>query len=147
MIYTILEPPSLPLLGSLPRYGKDPIAFIKAIVRAYGQTARLDLDGRWVLLLNYHDYGQYVLQDNLRNYRISASNNKIQRLHGRRPVTSDGEPWAGRQPPNTSPHSQVVFEQGADLTASYHLLASLKATGVLFKINLLRLRGGLSAVT
>jgi cytochrome P450 len=83
-------PRGYPILGIIPRIGKDVLKFFSDMVQ-YGDLVRLDFGPRTMYLVADPEGIKYVLQDNNRNYTKGYDVTKP--LIGNGLVTSEGDFW------------------------------------------------------
>ncbi|MCP3143512.1 cytochrome P450 [Pyxidicoccus xibeiensis] len=83
-----------PLLGNLRALRKDPLTFLPAQVREYGDVVRMRVGPVSVTLLAHPDAIRHVLQDHARNYdKQTRGFAVIRELLGQGLLTSEGDFW------------------------------------------------------
>lgn len=90
---TVPGPKGYPLVGSLTKAWKDPLAFTLKTAQEYGDIAHFSLGSRPVFLLNNPGFVQHVLQDNYRNYRKSDFYDAVRPFFGNGLGLSEGDFW------------------------------------------------------
>lgn len=92
-LHTTPAPPGprgYPLVGVLPELYRDPLGFMRAVTREYGDIVHLGQ--RWYLIPG-PQYLKHVLQDHSRNYRKGDNIRPLKLLTGEGLLTSDGDFW------------------------------------------------------
>jgi len=91
---TIPGPSSLELLFSIPRIQRNPLAYLAACARRYGDLARFKAGDEIACFVNSPGAIKRVLQDNHRNYtKDTIQYHQLATVAGRGLLTSDGEEW------------------------------------------------------
>src|SRR5438105_9605504 len=92
---TLKGPKGSFLVGNLPQFGRDPLAFLERCAREFGDFVPLRFVGRPVLFINDAAAIEQVLVSQSRNFRktIGYRTPFMRRLFGRRLLTSEGEFW------------------------------------------------------
>jgi cytochrome P450 len=80
-------------IGSLRRFGRDPLECLTGLARQYGDVVRLSLGPMQAYLVSSPDGIQHVLQDNSRNYGKGLSYQLMTPVIGKGLLTSDGPDW------------------------------------------------------
>jgi cytochrome P450 len=80
-----------PLVGSLPRFWREPLSTLVNAQRGGGEIVRIDFGSRRFYLLSHPDHVQQVLQENAKNYLKAYDEVKL--LLGEGLVTSEGASW------------------------------------------------------
>ena len=80
-----------PLVGSLPRFWREPLSTLVGAQRNGGDIVRMDLGSRRFYLLSHPDHVKLVLQDNAKNYLKGYDEVKL--LLGEGLVTNEGASW------------------------------------------------------
>lgn len=83
----------MPVLGNLPAFARDPLAFINTMARLYERAVWLQFGPRRQLLLLQPDETKYVMQENNRNYVRSPAFDVLKLFLGDGLLTSDGDFW------------------------------------------------------
>ncbi|ATB33821.1 cytochrome P450 [Melittangium boletus] len=88
-------PRSLPVLGTLIDYAKDPLGFIEACVRDHGDVVYVELLGQRTYVLQRPEHIEHVLVTRHRHYIKDAFQRELMggRLLGNGLLTNEGEPW------------------------------------------------------
>ena len=95
---------SLPLLGSLPFFLRDPFHYLAESRKKYGEIYEFGLGPSKVVFLNHPRHGQHVLRDNGRNYSKGDKMwDALRELLGNGLVVSEGDFWR-RQRRMMQPH-------------------------------------------
>jgi cytochrome P450 len=84
-------PKGYPLVGIIPKIGRDPLAFFVRMMEEYGDLVYLNMGFRGMYLVSEAEGLKYILQDNNRNYGKGYDVTKP--LIGNGLVTSEGEFW------------------------------------------------------
>lgn len=87
-------PHGWPVLGALPRFRRDPLAFLAAAQRDFGDAVPFRLGPERCVLLSAPSGVQRVLVDNARNYTKHSPSFKMLRVSlGQGLLTSEGDFW------------------------------------------------------
>lgn len=107
-------PRGYPLVGVLPQLYRDPLGFMRAVTREYGDIVHL---GQSWYLISGPQYLKHVLQEHSRNYRKGDNIRPLKLLTGEGLLTSDGDFWL-RQRRMAQPafHHQRIAAMGATIT-------------------------------
>lgn len=107
-------PRGYPLVGVLPQLYRDPLGFMLAVTREYGDI--VSLGQRWYLIPG-PQYLKHVLQEHSRNYRKGDNIRPLKLLTGEGLLTSDGDFWL-RQRRMAQPafHHQRIAAMGSKIT-------------------------------
>ncbi len=81
------------VVGDLPAFRRDPLAFFTRGMRVYGDIVRFRAGPRIIHLVTHPDHVQWVLQQNNKNYRKGWSFRKAKSFIGEGLLTSEGEFW------------------------------------------------------
>ena len=81
------------LFGSLLEIQRDPLSFILAIHRRYGDTVKVRLGPKTVYAVSHPQDVQHVLQENARNYRKGAHYEVLKPVFGNGLMLSEGDFW------------------------------------------------------
>jgi len=104
-----LGPRGWPLLGNLPAYRADPLAFLTYCAREHGDAVRLRLPGIRAVLLSHPESIEQVLRGEHRNFKKDSITRRTVSFLGQGLLTSEGEFWR-RQRQLAQPafqHSQI----------------------------------------
>jgi cytochrome P450 len=82
-------PPSLPLVGNLPQFRRDPLAFFEGVHRSYGPLATIHMMGRPIVLAFRPEHTYDVLVEHARMFGVGERPGLRQRL-GASLLTTDG---------------------------------------------------------
>jgi cytochrome P450 len=86
-------PAGLPVLGSLRPFQKDPLGFLLALQRDYGDVARFRMGPRLAHLVSRPEWVRHVLATNQENYGKSVLYRRLEPTLGKGLLTSDGAFW------------------------------------------------------
>jgi cytochrome P450 len=125
-------PRGSPPLGIFPQLRRDPLQYLTAAARRYGEVVSLPLGTRWAYLLAHPAHIQHVLQDQADQYRKGAGVARIKPLFGDGLTTSEGARWRRQrqlmQPlfhwPRLLPWTDVIAEATAAMLARWEGLAA-----------------------
>jgi cytochrome P450 len=84
-------PPPLPLVGNVPQFRRDPLAFVRGVQRAYGNVATVHMANRPVVMFFRPEHVRYFLVENARNFTNREFALNLSRLLGDGLLTSDGD--------------------------------------------------------
>ena len=85
-------PAARPLVGSAFDFGRDPLAFVTRMQRAYGDAATVPMPRRGQLVMLFAPaYVRYVLTEHPRNFTSREFNDTLERLLGDGLLSIDGE--------------------------------------------------------
>ncbi|MDJ0755149.1 MAG: cytochrome P450 [Ardenticatenaceae bacterium] len=94
----------MPLVGSLPYLVRRPFDYLRQAHQQHGDIFRLDLGVTDAVMLNHPRHVQYILRDNVRNFRKGGNMwTSIRSLFGNGLVVSEGDFWL-RQRRMMQPH-------------------------------------------
>jgi cytochrome P450 len=82
-----------PVLGHLPRVGRDRLGLMQWATHTYGDAVRLWMGRRPLYLFNHPDHARHVLSDRPDNYRKGLGLVHARRALGDGLLTSEGELW------------------------------------------------------
>ena len=132
--------PGAPLIGHLRALRNDPLHFLLAQVREYGDVVRLPMGPACLVLVAHPDGVRHILQDHARNYTKQSRGFMVLReLLGQGMLTSEGDHWL-RQRRLAQPafHRQriagfasTMVDAAADLAATLEARAD---TGTAFNV-------------
>ena len=121
MISTVTSPttalpiptaPRVPLVGALPFMVRQQFDYLTTAHQQYGDIFRLDLGPTDAIVLNHPRHVQYVLRDNVRNYRKGGSMwASLRSMFGNGLVVSEGDFWL-RQRRMMQPHFHRTYIAG-----------------------------------
>jgi cytochrome P450 len=89
----IPAPAGLPLLGSLPGFARDPIAFLRRIHREHGDLVQFNLVNHRLLLVSDPELLETVLVGEWRNLHKDVAYDGVRPLLGNGLVTAEGGVW------------------------------------------------------
>jgi cytochrome P450 len=126
---SIPGPQGYPILGVVPKIGRDVLGFFKAMRDEYGDVVRLDLGARTLYLVTHPDDVKYVLQDNNRNY--AKGYEQVKPVLGEGLVSSEGDIWRRQRrliQPNfhrrrIAEFSTIMVESAAEMLESWKPIA------------------------
>jgi cytochrome P450 len=82
------------ILGNLPEFGKDPLAFFTDCAQRYGDVVSLKLGGWPAIFINHPDHFDYVLLENSRNFiKHTFFWRHVTAIFGEGLITNEGAPW------------------------------------------------------
>ncbi len=81
------------LLGSASDFNRDPLGFVVATMRDYGNVAKVRLGPAIVYFLSHPEGVKHILMDNHRNYRLPPSFEDMKEFLGEGLLTTEGEHW------------------------------------------------------
>jgi cytochrome P450 len=85
-------PAGFPLVGNLPRFRRDPLAFVRGVHLAYGDVATVRmLNDRQVIMFFRPEHAHYFLVDHARNFTSGSDRYIMKRFLGEGLLTTDGE--------------------------------------------------------
>ena len=84
-------PEGYPVVGVIPKIGRDILGFFLQLQKDFGDVVSLDFGSRNMVLISHPDDIKYVLQDNNRNYRKGYD--QVKPVLGNGLVSSEGEFW------------------------------------------------------
>lgn len=91
---SIATAPRIPLLGALPHIIHKQFDYLHAAQRQYGDIYRVDLGVTDAVALSHPRHVQYVLRDNVRNFRKGGNMwTSVRSLFGNGLVVSEGDFW------------------------------------------------------
>ena len=87
--------PGLPLVGNTLEYLRDPLAFMRRLLRTYGheRMVRIAIGGRKTTLMLKPEEAKQVIQENNRNYGRGKSFAILREFLGNGLLTSEGDFW------------------------------------------------------
>lgn len=87
--------PGLPIVGNTFEYLRDPLAFLRRLLREYGQErlVRINVGGRITTLMLKPEETKQVIQENNRNYGRGKSFAILREFLGNGLLTSEGDFW------------------------------------------------------
>ncbi len=94
------KPPTLPghwLLGNLPEFRRDRLAFFEDAARNHGDIVLGRLGPRPILLLNHPDFVEEVLVTQNRRFHKHFALKRTRRTLGKGLLTSEGDFWRGQR--------------------------------------------------
>ena len=84
----------LPMVGSLPQLLRNPFHFVEQTRATYGDIYKLHLGPTEMVVLNHPRHAQYILRDNVQNYRKGGAIWRfVQALIGNGLPASEGDFW------------------------------------------------------
>jgi cytochrome P450 len=86
-------PRGLLFVGNLIRYLRDPLGFLTACAREYGDVFRIRLLGMELYTISHPDAIEYVLRNNHRNFKKDYFTRQLSSLLGVGLLTSEGDFW------------------------------------------------------
>ncbi len=122
---TIPGPQGYPLLGIVPKIGRDVLGFFVSMQAEYGDVVRLDFGARTMYLVTHPDDIKYILQDNNRNY--AKGYEQVKPVLGDGLVSSEGDFWRRQRrliQPNfhrrrIAEFSTIMVESAAEMLESW----------------------------
>jgi cytochrome P450 len=84
-------PVGLPLVGNLPRFRRDPLAFVRGVQRAYGNVATVRMLNRQVIMFFRPEHAHFFLVDHARSFASGSDRTVMKRFLGEGLLTTDGE--------------------------------------------------------
>jgi cytochrome P450 len=117
------------LFGSLPQFGKNPLAFLEQCARDHGDFVPFRVFNKTIIVLAAPAHIEYVLTTNPRNFRktIGYRTPFMRRLFGRGLLTSEGEHWLRQrrlaQPAfhrdRIATYAQIIVQFAGEMTAAW----------------------------
>lgn len=83
----------LPILGNLPEFARDPITFIEALQRDYGDVAAFSLLGNKSVLLSHPEDSERVLLETGKGFGKFKATYAMRKILGNGLVVSEGDFW------------------------------------------------------
>lgn len=94
----------LPIIGALPHLLRKQFAYLHEAHQQHGDIFRIDLGPVDAVVLNHPRHAQYILRDNVRNYRKGGNMwTSVRTMFGNGLVVSEGDYWL-RQRRMMQPH-------------------------------------------
>ena len=117
---TIIQgPPSLPIIGNLPAFANNPLNFLFASQRDYGDVFTYAIASNRVVLAAHPDDVKHILLDNHKNYEKHAFYKRVKPLVGEGLLTSEGDTWfKNRRLAQPVFHRQHIHSFGEMMTTS-----------------------------
>ncbi len=130
---TIPGPEGYPLVGVIPKIGRDILGFFLHLQEEYGDVVSLDFGSRHMVLITHPDDIKYVLQDNNRNY--AKGYDQAKPVLGNGLVSSEGEFWRRQrrliQPTfhrrRIAGFAEVMVDSTLEMLNSWRLIAKIGA--------------------
>jgi cytochrome P450 len=115
-------PKGWPLIGCAPQFGRDPLGFLDACARAYGDVVRLGFGRQSVYMISHPDQVEEVLVTNNRNFCKEPIQPRYMlegALFGAGLVTSDGAFWLRQRRLAQPAFHRKRIESYAETMAAY----------------------------
>ncbi len=104
--------PALPLVGGLPYLMRQPFAYLQQAQRDLGDIFEINLGVTSAVVLGHPRHAQYILRDNVRNYRKGGNMwTSVRTMFGNGLVVSEGDFWL-RQRRMMQPHFHRRYLSG-----------------------------------
>ena len=83
----------VPILGVMPELRRDPLGFLRRILKEHGSLVRMKIGGETVIMAGHPDAVRHVLVTNSRNYSKTKFVEKLKPILGNGLATSNGDIW------------------------------------------------------
>src|SRR5258706_13054835 len=94
VVHRIPQTPGLPLIGSIPNVLRQQIDFLTQAQEQQGDIYKIDLGVTSIVMLGHPEYAQYVLRDNVKNFRKGGPMwDSVRTMLGNGLVVSEGDIW------------------------------------------------------